>query len=520
MRALIGGLGPDWKLQDKELPAMQLGAVRVRIAAAALNRADLYMLEGTYSPASKTTDVYGAGMEFAGTVEISSPEAPHLPAGTRVMGVTLGAFADYTLCHPGTLLRIPDDVSFEEAAGLPVGLATEHDALVTQAGFTAGHSVLITGGTTGVGLLGIQLAKALGASLVIATTTSEGKRAVLKDAGADVTANTATEDLAKTVLEATAGRGVDITLDHVGGDLFALLPAATSVGGTIVSIGRLAGATAAVDLDKVAFRRQRLIGTTFSVRTADEIAAVCRALVPEVLGAVEDGRIEGRVDRVYAAEDFVAAADRLRANEALGKIVLRFADPDAAPGPAPRIANFFGSIAQLGYVVRDVEAAMRHWIGLGVGPWFFTKGVRLEDFSYRGRPASPVIDVAVANSGDIQLELIQQVNDEPSMYVDFLEAGHEGLQHVAYWTTKYDDLHARALDAGFTVGQEGSLGGPQGRFCYLDTGDQPGTVVEISDVSGPKAALFGYVKKAASTWDGSQPIVVVDPAMLAAAKDN
>ncbi len=98
------------------------------------------MLEGTYSPNLKPGDVYPAGMEFAGVVETSSPLAPQYPVGTRVMGVTMGAFADYALCDPRMVLPIPESMSFEEAATLPVALATENDAL-TQAGFTSGDSV-------------------------------------------------------------------------------------------------------------------------------------------------------------------------------------------------------------------------------------------------------------------------------------------------------------------------------------------------------------------------------------------
>ena len=513
MRALVGGYGPDWRLEQHELPTMQIGGVRVRVVAAALNRADLYMLEGTYSPNSKTSDTYGAGMEFAGMVEISSPMAPHLPAGTPVMGVTRAAFADYALCHPGTLLRMPDGLSFTDAAALPVGLITEHDALL-QARFEAGNSVLIVGGTAAIGLLGIQLVKALGAGTVIATTTSDDKRPALLDAGADITVNTKTDDLVQAVLDATGGQGVDITIDHVGGKQFEQLPSATCVGGTIVNIGRLAGPDTALNLDEVSFRRQRLIGTTFSVRTPEEIAQVCAALEPEVMAAVADGRITARIDRTYPPEEFLDAASRLRANQALGKIVFLFADPDTQPTVDRPVANFFGTIAQIGYVVKNLDAAIQHWISLGVGPWFLTKGVKPDNFTYRGEPSDMVMDVAVANSGDIQIELIQPVNDAPSMYRDFLVAGHEGMQHVAYWTTEYQDLHDRALAAGFVVGQEGAIGGPQGRFCYFDTDRQPGTVIEISDMAGPKALLFSYVKQAAAAWDGTQPVVTIDPELL------
>ncbi|MFE4501011.1 zinc-binding dehydrogenase [Rhodococcus sp. NPDC056743] len=517
MRALIGGLDDNWVMKkDSDTPEMKLGALRVRVMTAALNRADLYMLEGTYNPNMKQGDVYPAGMEYAGVVETSSPLAPHLPVGTRVMGVTMGAFADYALCDPRMVLPIPEHLSFEDAAALPVALATENDAL-TRAGFSAGKSVLVVGGTTAIGLSAIQLAKALGAATVIATTTRSDKKQLLLDLGSDVAIDTATEDLTQHVLDATEGAGVDIVLDHVGGELFARLPAATKVGGSIVNIGRLAGPATALDLDQVALRRINIIGTTFSVRTQDELAEVCSALNAEVMPAVAAGKITPHIDRVYAAEDAHDAAERLRANAALGKIVLSFAEngPNDESQRAP-VANFFGSIAQLGYVVRDIDASLEGFVASGIGPWFLLRGVQPENFTYKGVSSAMAMDVAVANSGDIQIEVICPVNDEPSMYRDFLDAGNEGLQHFAYWTSDFQTLYDKAVAAGFTVGQEGQLGGPTGRFAYLNTEHHPGTCVEISDLGGAKAQLFDYVKLAAAHWDGSNPVQVIDPNMLAA----
>ena len=515
MRALIGGIGPDWVIKnDAAIPALRLGAVRVRVMAAALNRADLYMLEGTYSPKLKPGDVYPAGMEFAGVVETSSPLAPSMPVGTRVMGVTMGAFADYALCDPRMLLPIPDSMSFEQAACLPVALATENDALVTQAGFSAGQSVLVVGGTTTVGLVAIQLAKALGASTVIATTTSEDKRPALLEAGADIAINTRTESLADVVCAATGGTGVDITLDHLGGAQFESLCAATKVQGIIVNIGRLAGQAANLNLDAIAFRRQRIVGTTFSIRTPDELGEVCTALHAQVMPAVASGKITPRIDSIFPTEDAHAAARRLRENAALGKILLTFAGaPERQAERAPN-HNLFGSIAQLGYVVRDIDASIAGFIKCGIGPWFLMRGIQPENFTYKGVPSDMAMDVAVANSGDIQIEIITPVNDAPSMYRDFLSAGNEGLQHFAYWSDDYQTLYDRALAAGFKVGQEGQLGGPTGRFSYLETEHHPGTCVELSDLGGAKAALFNYVKQAAAHWDGSNPIVEIEPTML------
>ncbi|MGW4121234.1 zinc-binding dehydrogenase [Nocardia sp. NPDC004711] len=514
MRALIGGKGTEWVREDRELPE-QLGAIRIQVMAAGLNRADLYALDGSYTANSQGDGPFVAGMEVAGVVETSSLLAPHLPVGTRVMGITAGAFADYALCHPRLVVPIPDNLGFDAAATLPVGLITEHDALVTQAGFTPGDTVLIVGGASSIGLIGIQLAKALGAGTVIATTTSAGKRPALLRAGADVVVDTTAEDLAAVVLATTGGKGATITLDHVGGNLFAQLPAATAIGGTIISIGRLAGAGTDLDLDTLAFRRQRVLGTTFSIRTRTELADVVGALADRVLPALAAGKITPTLDSVYPVDDARAAAQRLRDNAATGKIVLSFAD--AHPGPAPTpdpVANLFGGIAQIGYVVRDIEESMRNFVACGIGPWFFLRGVRPEDFTYRGEPSAMVMDVAVANSGDIQIELISPVNDAPSMYRDFLEAGHEGVQHIAYWSDRYQQLYDRVLAAGFTVGQEGRIGGADGRFAYLETEHHPGTVIEISDVGGTKRLVFDLVRMAAANWDGSNPIQTIDAGLI------
>ena len=171
------------------------------------------------------------------------------------------------------------------------------------------------------------------------------------------------------------------------------------------------------------------------------------------------------------------------------------------------MSRLFGPIRQNGYVVRDVRAAMKHWVEvLGVGPWFYFDRVKVDWFRHRGAPSDLEVSIALANSGDLQIELIQQRNDAPSMYREFLAAGREGLQHVAYWTKDYQALYDRALSLGYTVGHEGQIGGEQGRFVYFDTELHPGTVLELSDISGPKGAFFDLVRQAALAWDGADAI--------------
>ena len=170
------------------------------------------------------------------------------------------------------------------------------------------------------------------------------------------------------------------------------------------------------------------------------------------------------------------------------------------------MSRIFGAVRQNGYVVRDISAAMDAWIEHGVGPWFYFEKVEADYFRHRGTDSPVQMSVALANSGDLQIELIQQRNDAPSMYKEFLDSGREGLQHMSYWTNDYQALYDKALALGYRVGHEGQIGGAQGRFAYFDTEAHPGTVIEISDISGTKGPFFERVRQAALDWDGTRPI--------------
>ena len=167
---------------------------------------------------------------------------------------------------------------------------------------------------------------------------------------------------------------------------------------------------------------------------------------------------------------------------------------------------FFGEIRQLGYVVPDIVAAMDYWSRvLGVGPFFYTERVPVVNFTYRGEPSSPITSVALANSGPVQVELIQQRNDAPTMYRDFVAAKGSGLQHVAYWTQNFDADMERLSARGFKVGMGGEVGA-RGRFVYFETEYHPGAVIELSEVEGPKGRMFDLIRNAATGWDGSDPV--------------
>ena len=171
------------------------------------------------------------------------------------------------------------------------------------------------------------------------------------------------------------------------------------------------------------------------------------------------------------------------------------------------MSTLLGPMRQIGYVVRDIEKAMRYWTEVNrVRPWFYFERFSFDAFTYRGQRQDQVnLSVALGNCGDMQLELIQQRCDTPSMWRDFIQSGHEGMQHFAVWPEDYDAAYQKALDAGFRVCQEGDLTG-RGRFVYFANEDHPGTVVELSHFTPARQRSAAMIREAAATWDGTNPV--------------
>jgi hypothetical protein len=170
------------------------------------------------------------------------------------------------------------------------------------------------------------------------------------------------------------------------------------------------------------------------------------------------------------------------------------------------MSRLFGSLRQMGYVVRDIQGAMKHWVEVcGVGPWFYADRLALTGFRYRGTSYDGIhVSVALANSGDVQLELIQQRCDTPSMYRDFLATGNEGLQHWSSWPVDYAAKLERAVRSGWTVGQDGNSA--RGPFVYFLNEGHPGTVIEMAEATSTRVRVFDAVRAAAVAWDGKDPI--------------
>jgi hypothetical protein len=171
------------------------------------------------------------------------------------------------------------------------------------------------------------------------------------------------------------------------------------------------------------------------------------------------------------------------------------------------MSRFFGGIRQNGYVVNDLDAAIRHWTTVvGVGPFYLLDHVPMDYFIYQGEPSAPDLNIALANSGDVQIELIHQLNDAPSPWRDYALAKGAGLHHVSGWTQTYDSDLKKLDEMGLVPTCEGSIAGAA-RFAYFLANNLDGTAMEIGDLASTEfQQLFEHIHRSASTWNGDDPI--------------
>ena len=304
-------------------PEPRAGQVLVRVAANALNRADLGMAAGGMHGARGGAGTV-LGMEWAGEVAAVGPGVNGVSVGQRVMGSGAGAFAEFLCVGADAAMPIPDaNMSFETAVCFPVALRTMHNAIVTAGELKPGQSVLIQGASSGVGLLGMQIAKVMGAGLVLGSSTHAGRRARLTDYGADVAIDTSDPSWPDRVLEATDGAGVDLIVDQVSGPLMTGNLKATRILGRIVNVGRLGGNKGEFNADLHALRRITYVGVTFRTRSAEEVADINRLALQDLWAPLADGRLTLPIDEVFAFDRVGEAMDKMRRNDHFGKIVLR-----------------------------------------------------------------------------------------------------------------------------------------------------------------------------------------------------
>ncbi|MDB5372420.1 MAG: ppsC 3 [Belnapia sp.] len=319
----------DSGVQVRDVPQPQPGAneVLVRVRASGLNRADLGVAAGHAHGRSGGAGTI-LGLEFAGEIVACGAEVPaSLAPGMPVMCSGGGGYAEYAVADWGRAMPLPtrlveNNMGWAQAATLPIALQTMHDAIVTNGALKPGQSILIQGASSGVGLMGMQIAKAMGASLVMGSSTNPERRARLAEFGCDLAIDTSDAAWPDRVLEATGGRGVDVIVDQVSASVANANMRACAILGRIVNVGRLGGNRGEFDFDLHALRRIAYIGVTFRTRSVEEVREINRRMRADLWDAVEAGSLALPIDRTFPLAEAAEALAHMKANRHFGKIVL------------------------------------------------------------------------------------------------------------------------------------------------------------------------------------------------------
>jgi len=323
MRALVVHTpgGPDALTLDT-VPDLVVGAgdIRIAVAAAGVNRADVQQRLGLYpSPAGAPQ---WPGLEVSGTVTEIGLAVTRFAVGDRVCALLAGGgYATEAVVHQDLALPVPDGLDLVDAAALPEALATVWSNVFMSAGLQAGQTLLVHGGASGIGTTAIQLARLAGARVLVTAGSAE-KLAVCGQLGAEVLINYREQDFVTEVLAATGGLGADVILDIMGGSYAARNVAALALGGTIMVIANQSGEDAVFNPFHLMQKRGRYWGTTLRARPAVEKAAIMADLLTRVWPWLQSGALRPVVDSRFAFADAADAHRRLEASAHVGKIVL------------------------------------------------------------------------------------------------------------------------------------------------------------------------------------------------------
>ena len=317
--------GPD-VLEVREVSTPKLStpeSIRVKVRAAALNRADILQRRGLYPPPpGYSKDI--PGMEFAGEVEQVGSNVTQWKIGQRVFGITgAGAQAEYVVVPASNVAAIPQNLDWPEAGAVPEVFVTAHDALFTRANLKSGENVLVHAVGSGVGLAAIQLARAAGARVFgTSRTIDKLERAGPFGLSGSFAVGKDPLELVPILKEWSGNRGIDVVLELVGAPYLEANLQTLASKGRIVLVGMTGGSRVSLDLLTVMQKRATLVGTVLRARSDDEKAEAVRLFARDVIPLLESGDVKPVIDRVYKLEEVRKAHERMEANENFGKIVL------------------------------------------------------------------------------------------------------------------------------------------------------------------------------------------------------
>jgi NADPH2:quinone reductase len=318
--AVLGDNGVE--VRDLPKPAPKANEVLIRVKASSLNRADLLVALG-HQHGSVGGVGARIGLECSGEIEAVGTEVKDFKAGDRVMASAPGGFAEYVVTDAGRAHRIPgNNMSYEQAACFPVALQTMHNAVVTAGRLKRGETLLMQGASTGVGLMGMQIGKLMGASLVLGTSTNPERRARLEEFGCDIALDSSDPNWPKAVKKATGDKGVNLIVDLISGGVMNQNLEAAALLGRIVNVGRLGGMKGEFDFDLHALKRIDYIGVTFRTRTVDEVREINRLMRADLWPAIESGKLSLPIYKTYPLDDIAAALSLMHANKHFGKVVI------------------------------------------------------------------------------------------------------------------------------------------------------------------------------------------------------
>ncbi len=308
------------RLADGDKPKPAHGDVLIKVAVAGVNRPDVLQRKGLYPPPPGASPILG--LEVSGMIEELGPGVDQWQLGDRVCALTNGGgYAEYVVAPAAQCLPRPQALSMVEAAALPETFFTVWSNLFDRAKLSLGESLLVHGGTSGIGTTAIQMAVAFGAR-VFATAGSDEKCAACVALGADIAVNYREQDFVQVLKTATDSRGIDVILDMVGGDYIARNIELAAMDGRIVSIAFLNGSKAEIDFMDVMLKRLTVTGSTLRPRSPEEKAGIAARLLEVVWPLIERGEIRPQIARTFPLEEAAAAHKLMEGSSHIGKIML------------------------------------------------------------------------------------------------------------------------------------------------------------------------------------------------------